>query len=55
MDYAPPPNDEWLESTPEGRGLDPQLVAELYHNASELETVYSVLVVKNVYSTLAGE
>jgi hypothetical protein len=27
--------------------LDPLLVAELYHNAAELETLYSLLVVKN--------
>jgi hypothetical protein len=27
--------------------LDPLLVAELYHNVAELETLYSLLVVKN--------
>ena len=49
VDYTPPPNDEWDVSTPEEQGLDPKLVAELYLNASELETVYSVLVFKNGY------
>jgi CubicO group peptidase (beta-lactamase class C family) len=49
VDYAPPPNAEWQVSTPEEQGLDPMLVAKLYHNAAELETVYSVLVFKNGY------
>ena len=49
VDYAPPPNEEWQVSTPEEQGLDPQLVAELYYRAAELESVYSVLVFKNGY------
>jgi len=36
-------------STPAGQGLDPKLVAELYHNAAELETLYGLLVIKNGY------
>jgi CubicO group peptidase (beta-lactamase class C family) len=47
--YTPLPNDEWVVSTPEEQGLDPTLVARLYYNAAELETVYSVLVFKNGY------
>jgi CubicO group peptidase (beta-lactamase class C family) len=47
VDYAPSPNEEWDVSTPEEQGLDPELVAELYLNAAELETVYSVLLFKN--------
>jgi CubicO group peptidase (beta-lactamase class C family) len=49
VDYAPLPGDDWEVSTPEEQGLDPELVAELYSNASELETIYSLLVIKNGY------
>jgi len=47
VDYAPLPGDDWAVSSPQEQGLDPLLVAELYHNAAELETLYSLLVVKN--------
>jgi len=36
-------------STPEAQGLDPMLVAEMYYKAAELETIYSLLVIKNGY------
>jgi hypothetical protein len=36
-------------STPAEQGLDPMLVAEMYYNAAELETIYSLLVIKNGY------
>jgi CubicO group peptidase (beta-lactamase class C family) len=49
VDYAPLPGGDWPVSTPEEQGLDADLVAELYYNASNLETVYSVLVFKNGY------
>lgn len=49
VDYAPVTLDEWPVSTPEEQGLDPDLVAELYYNASQLETAYSLLVFKNGY------
>jgi CubicO group peptidase (beta-lactamase class C family) len=49
VDYAPLLGDDWEVSTPEEQGMDPMLVAELYHNASELETLYGLLVVKNGY------
>jgi CubicO group peptidase (beta-lactamase class C family) len=49
VDYAPLPGDGWEVSTPEAQGLDPMLVAEMYYNAAELETIYSLLVVKNGY------
>jgi len=49
FDYAPISRDEWPVSTPEEQGLDPELVAELYYNASQLETIYSLLVFKNGY------
>ena len=38
VDYAPLAGDDWPVSTPEEQGLDPMLVAELYHNAAALET-----------------
>jgi len=49
VDYTPLPGDDWEVSTPAEQGLDPMLVAELYYNAAELETLYSLLVVKNGY------
>ena len=49
VDYTPLPGDGWPVSTPIEQGLDPLLVAELYHNAAELETLNSLLVVKNGY------
>ena len=49
VDYTPLPGDDWEVSTPAEQGLDPMLVAELYYNASELDTIYSLLIVKNGY------
>jgi len=47
VDYTPLPLNDWKMSTPADQGLDPELVAELYYNASELETIFSLLVIKN--------
>lgn len=49
IDYTPLPGDDWPVSTPEERGLDPMLVAELYQEAADLETIYGLLVVKDGY------
>jgi CubicO group peptidase (beta-lactamase class C family) len=49
VDYTPLSRDDWEVSTPEKQGLDPDLVAELYYSASRLETLYSLLVIKNGY------
>ena len=49
VDYTPLPGEDWQVSTPEEQGLDPKLVAELYLNAAELETLYSLLVIKDGY------
>jgi CubicO group peptidase (beta-lactamase class C family) len=49
VDYTPLPGDNWQVSTPTEQGLDPIILAELYHNAAELETLYGLLVVKNGY------
>jgi len=47
VDYTPLPGDGWKVSTPAEQGLDPMLVAELYHNAAEHETLYGLLVIKD--------
>lgn len=47
VSYQPLKADDWKISTPGEQGLDPMLVAELYNEASELETIYSLLVIKN--------
>jgi CubicO group peptidase (beta-lactamase class C family) len=47
VDYTPLPGDDWQVSTPAEQGLDPKLVAELYYNAADLETLYGLLVIKN--------
>jgi CubicO group peptidase (beta-lactamase class C family) len=47
VDYTPLEGDGWQVSTPEEQGLDPLLVAELYHNAAELERIFGLLVIKN--------
>lgn len=47
VDYAPLPGDDWQVSTPADHGLDPMLLAELYVDASKLETIYGLLVVKD--------
>ncbi len=49
VDYTPVSSDQWDVSTPAEQGLDPELVAELYYNASQLESIYSLLVFKNGY------
>ena len=54
VEYTPLPGDDWKISTPEEQALDPMLVAELYYNAAELETLYGLLVVKNGYLIAEG-
>jgi CubicO group peptidase (beta-lactamase class C family) len=54
VDYTPLPGDDWNVSTPAEQGLDPMLVAELYHNAAELETLYGLLVIKNDHLIAEG-
>ena len=49
VNYTPLSRDDWEVSTPAEQGLDPMLVAELYYNAAELETIYSLLVIKHGY------
>lgn len=53
VDYTPLPSDDWAVSTPDAQGVDPLLVAELYLDAAEMETLYGLLVFKNGY--LVGE
>ena len=54
IDYTPLPGDDWEVSTPAEQGLDPMLVAELYLNAAELETLYGLLVIKNGHLIAEG-
>jgi CubicO group peptidase (beta-lactamase class C family) len=54
VDYTPLPGDDWKLSTPAKQGLDPMLVAELYLNAAELETLYGLLVIKDGYLIAEG-
>jgi CubicO group peptidase (beta-lactamase class C family) len=49
VDYTPIHRDDWKVSTPAEQGLNPMLVAELFYNAAKLETIYSLLVIKNGY------
>jgi len=49
VDFSPLSEDGWNVSTPADQGLDPELVVDLYHDAAELETLYSLLIVKNGY------
>jgi hypothetical protein len=49
VDYTPLQKHDWEVSTPEEQGLDSELVSEMYFNAAKLETLYSLLVIKNGY------
>jgi CubicO group peptidase (beta-lactamase class C family) len=54
VDYTPPRGDGWKVSTPAEQGLEPMLVADLYHNGAELERLYGLLVVKNGHLIAEG-
>jgi CubicO group peptidase (beta-lactamase class C family) len=54
VEYMPLSGEDWKVSTPAEQGLDPMLVAELYYNAAELETLYGLLVIKNGYLIAEG-
>ena len=54
VEYTPLPGDDLKVSTPEEQDLDPLLVAELYHKAAELETLYGLLVIKNGHLIAEG-
>jgi len=49
VDYTPLARDDWEVSTPAAQGVDPMLLAKLYYNAAELETLYGLLVIKDGY------
>ena len=49
IEYAPQSGGIWETSTPDVQGLDPELVAELYYNAAQMDNIYSLLVFKNGY------
>jgi len=54
VDYTPVAGEDWEVSTPEEQGLDPDLFKKVYYSASKLETIYSLLVVKNGYLIAEG-
>ena len=47
VNYTPLPGDDWNISTPIEQGLDPVFVAELYHDAAQMENLYGLLIIKN--------
>jgi len=47
IDYTPIVGEDWAVSTPEAQGLDPMLVATLYYDAARLDTIHSLLVIKD--------
>jgi len=49
VDYTPFFEGDWPIATPEEQGLDPNLLAKLYYEAAEMETLYGLLVIKNGY------
>ena len=49
VSYTPIRRDDWKVSAPAEQKLNPKLVAELYRNAAKLETIHSLLVIKNGY------
>jgi len=54
VDYTPLPGGDWPVSTPAAQGLDPMLVGELYLDAAAMDTLYSVLIVKNGHLIAEG-
>ena len=46
LDFALLAGDDWEVSTPEEQGLDPSVVARLYHDAAQLELIRGLLVVE---------
>jgi len=54
VEYTPLAGDDWKVSTPAEQGLDPMLVTELYYNADKLETLYSLMVIKNGHLIAEG-
>lgn len=53
LNYEPQKSDEWKISNPEEQGIEQELVSDLYGDAEHLETLYSLLLIKNGF--LIGE
>jgi CubicO group peptidase (beta-lactamase class C family) len=47
VDFTPLVREDWPASTPAEQGLDPESIARLYLDAEEVETIQSLLVVKD--------
>jgi CubicO group peptidase (beta-lactamase class C family) len=54
VEYTPQPDSDIPVSTPAEQGMDPMRVAKLYYNATKLDTIYSLLVIKNGYLVAEG-
>jgi len=54
VDYTPRAEGDLPISTPEEQGLNPDLVADLYLNAGDMETLYGLLIIKNGYLIAEG-
>lgn len=52
--FTPLPGGDWEVSTPEDQGLNATLVARLFYEAEEMETLFGLLVVKNGYLIAEG-
>jgi len=49
VEYQPLPGGQWPVSSPAQQGLAPELVAKLYYNAADVDTIEALLVIKNGY------
>lgn len=47
--YAPLELEDWAVSTPDEMGLDTSLINSMYQTASEIDHLYSLLIIKNGY------
>ena len=54
VEYAPVTEGDWQVSTPEAQGLDPTLVARLFYNATKVESLEALLVIKNGHLIAEG-
>lgn len=54
VEFTPRPETDWKVSTPAEQGLDPMLVSKLYLKASELDTLYGLLIIKDSHLIAEG-
>ncbi len=49
VEYTPHAGADWLVSSPEAVGMDPLQIAILFYNAERLDTIRSLLVIRDGY------